>query len=190
MQIKRRRPKYNPKQVEKRTRINEWIKIPEVFLIDEKGDNVGVISTEKAKQMAKDVDLDLVEVNPKARPSVCKIMDYGKIKYEKEKQIHKQKIATKKSEIKGIRLTFKIKGHDLETRVKQAKKFLKAGNQVRVEMVLKGREKAHHTNAKNVIENFINELKVNEDQPEKKEEIKIMQPVQRQGGKFSAIVSN
>jgi len=180
MQIKRRRPKFKPEKI-KRTRINEWIKIPKVFLIDENGNNVGIVATDKARQMAKDAEMDLVEVNPKARPSVCKIMDYGKIKYEKEKMAHKQRVASKKAEIKGIRLTFKIKGHDLETRVNQARKFLKSGNQVKVEMILKGREKAHHSNAKSVIENFINELG--------EDEVKILQPAQRQGGRFSAVIA-
>jgi len=149
-------------------------------LIDENGNKLGVVPTAEALQKAQDVGLDLVEVNPTARPSVCKIMDYGKVKYEKEKLAHKQKVATKKTEIKGIRLTFKIKGHDLETRVNQAKKFLAGGNSVRIEMMLRGREKAHGSNAKSIIENFINQID---------EEVKVMQPVKRQGSKYSAIIA-
>ena len=179
MQIRRHRPKYKPEK-NKRIWVNEMIRIPNVLLIDEKGNNLGVMPTHQALQKARDVGLDLVEVNPKEKPPVCKIMDYGKVKYEKEKIAHKQKIASKKIEIKGVRLTFKIKGHDLEMRIKQANKFLDNGNQVKIEMVLKGREKAHSDNAKSVIENFITGLGEN---------IKIIQPVQKQGSRFSAIVA-
>ncbi len=179
MQIKRRRPIRKPDQ-EKQTRINNLIKAPKVRLIDEQGVNLGIVPTSEALSKAYQAELDLVEVNPKADPPVCKILDFGKYKYEKEKLAHKQKVATKKSEIKGIRLTFKIKGGDLENRLTQTKKFLDAGHQVKVEMILKGREKAHAANAKNIIVNFINDLG---------EKIKIIQPVQKQGGKFSAIVA-
>jgi len=182
MQIRKRRAfkKFEPEK--KRTRINELIKVPEVFVVDETGNKLGVLPTEKALQIAKDVELDLVEVNPVAKPPVCKIMDYGKVKYEKEKLAHKQKVANKKAELKGVRLTFKIKGNDLETRVKQAQRFIKAGNQVKIEMILKGREKAHANSAREVIENFINSVNENDN-------LKIMQPVQKQGGRFSAIIA-
>ena len=180
MQIRRRRAFKKPELQKKRTRVNEMIRIPEVFLIDEKGNKLGVVKTEDALQKAKDLNMDLVEVNPKARPSVCKIIDYGKVKYEKEKLAHKQKVASKKTEVKGVRLTFKIKGGDLENRVNSAKKFLAAGNSVKVEMILKGREKAYGNNARSTLEDFIKQLG---------EEVKIMQPVQKQGGKFSAIVA-
>jgi translation initiation factor IF-3 len=183
MQIKRRRRNFQPKKVEKRTRINEWIRIPEVFLIDENGDNVGVISTEKARQMAKDANLDLVEVNPKARPSVCKIMDYGKIKYEQQKQAHKQKVAQKKTEVKGIRLSFKIKGNDLETRIKQAEKFLKAGHSVKIELILKGREKAYRYDAIQIVNGFVKSINDNSE-----EEIKIITPVKTMGGKIFVVI--
>ena len=140
------------------------------------------MKTEEALEKAKEAEADLVEVNPTGKPPVCKIMNFGKIKYEKEKAAHKQKIANKKSETKGIRLTFKIKGGDLETRIKQAQKFIKAGNSVKIDMILKGREKAHANNAMGVIENFIKS--VDED-----DNLKIMQPVQKQGGRFSAIIA-
>lgn len=182
MQIRKRRAfkKYEPEK--KRTRINEFIKVPEVFVIGEHGEKFGILKTEDAIAKAKEVDADLVEVNPTGKPPVCKIMNFGKVKYEKEKAAHKQKVANKKSETKGIRLTFKIKGGDLETRVKQAQKFIKSGNSVKIEMILKGREKAHAGNAREVIENFI--ASVEED-----DNLKIMQAVQKQGGRFSAIIA-
>lgn len=180
MQIRRRRPikKFEPGKI---TRVNEMIRVPRIKLIDEEGNNLGIVATKEALNRAREAELDLIEVNPKTEPPVCKILDFGKFKYEKEKIVHKQKVASKKSEIKGVRLSFKIKGHDLENRFNQAQKFLEAGNQVKVEMILKGREKIHSHNAKNIIEKFISDLG---------EEIKIVQPVQKQGGKFSAIIAS
>jgi len=140
---------------------------------------LGVIKTQDALQRAKNVELDLVEVNPKARPSVCKIMDFGKYKYEQDKQAHKQKVATKNTEIKGIRLTFKIKGKDLEVRLERAKKFLSNGHQVKIEMILKGREKAHFNNAKEIVQNFVAQLG----------EIKVISPLNRQGGRLFTIIA-
>ncbi|MBU4360922.1 translation initiation factor IF-3 [Candidatus Parcubacteria bacterium] len=180
MQIRRRRPFQKREDLKKRTRANEYIRVPEIRLINEQGENVGVIKTADALAQAKELELDLVEVNPKAKPPICKIIDYGKIKYEKEKFEHKQKVANKKTEVKGVRLSFKIKGNDLQTRVKQAQKFLKTGNSVKIEMILKGREKAHSSNAQEIINNFIKEFN---------EEVKVMQPTKRQGGKFFAIIS-
>ncbi len=179
MQIRRRQP-FKPLEQKKLTRVNDWIRVPEIRLIDETGNNVGVVKREEALARARVAELDLVEVNPKAVPPVCKIMDYGKYKYEQEKLAHKQKVASKKTEIKGVRLSFKIKGNDLANRLTQAKKFLTEGHQVKVEMILKGREKALAGNAQNIIENFVSDLG---------EEIKIIQPMQRQGGKFSLTVA-
>ena len=142
MQIKKHKPKYKPElEQKKRTRINGMIRIPEIRLIDENNQNIGVIKIEKALQKAREAELDLVEVNPKAQPPVCKIMDFGKYKYEQDKLAHKQKVASKKSEIKGIRLSFKIKGNDIETKINQAKKFLENGSQVRIELILKAGKK-------------------------------------------------
>ena len=179
MQIKRRRVFKKP-EPEIRTRTNERIRIPEVQVIDENGQNLGIISTSVALAKAKAAELDLVEINPKARPSICKIMNYGKYKYEADKKQHKQKVAAKKTEVKGIRLTFKIKGGDLETRQNQARKFLESGNQVKIEMILKGREKTHANEARSIIQAFIDEMGEN---------VKIIQPVQKQGGRFSAIMA-
>jgi translation initiation factor IF-3 len=179
MQIKRRRPKYKPeKEQAKRTRTNNQIRVDEVRLIDEDDQNIGVISFKEALSQAEEIGLDLVEVNPKAVPPVCKIMNFGKYKYDQEKVAHKQKMASKKTEVKGIRLSFKIKGADLETRVNQATKFLEAGHQVKVEMILKGREKAHSPQAREVMQNFVSMVEG---------DVKIIQPVQKQGGRFSVI---
>ena len=128
---------------EKRFRANEQIRIPQVFLIDENGERLGEIDTRDALERARDIGLDLVEVNPTARPPVAKIMDYGQFKYEQEKKKHKQKVAQKKVDTKGVRLSVRISKHDLELRIRQGKKFLSQGNKLKIEMVLRGRERAH-----------------------------------------------
>ncbi len=180
MQIRHRGVSKNQNISEKKTRYNEMIRIPRIFLIDENGQSQGSVETSLALARAKELELDLVEVNPVVNPPVCKIMDFGKFKYEQDKLAHKQRIASKKVEIKGIRLSFKIKGGDLENRQHQAEKFLTDGNQVRIELILKGREKAHAENARQIINNFIDNFGT---------QIKIVQPVQKQGGKFSALIA-
>lgn len=111
-------------------------------MIDENGDNLGEKTLEQAKALAAAADLDLVELAPNARPIVCKIMDFGKFQYEKEKEARKQKSKVKKSELKEIRLSFKIAKNDLDNKLKQANKFLDEGHKVKFALRLKGREKA------------------------------------------------
>lgn len=136
--------------------INRQIRAREVRLIDETGKQVGVLALEKAIQMAQDMGLDLIQVTEKVEPPVCKIIDYGKYIY----QLNKKEKQTKPvgGELKGIRLGFGISQHDLEVRAKQAAKFLTGGNKVRIEMRLKGREKAMGDFAKEKINKFLETL--------------------------------
>ncbi|MDP3042940.1 MAG: translation initiation factor IF-3 [bacterium] len=170
---------------EKRFRINEQIKIPKVFLIDENGENVGVVDTQKALDMAREAGFDLVEVNPKAYPSVVKIMDYGQFKYEKDKQVQKQKTKQKKTETKGIRLSVRISKHDFDFRVEQAKKFLAKGNKLKLELLLKGRERQHPGKAVEIINSFTDALRQVEGL-----NIDVEQDLTKMGGKFSIILIN
>src|SRR3989338_10153835 len=133
------RPKLQVPQFKANTRITAL----EVFVIGPEGEQVGKMETAKAIEFAQSKELDLVEVSPKAVPPVCRILDYGQFKYQKEKEARKQKAQSKEIEIKGIRLTFRIGQGDLETRLAQAKKFLERGDKVKVELVLHGREKGH-----------------------------------------------
>lgn len=112
---------------------------------------------EKALREAEERNLDLIQVTEKVDPPVCKIMDYGKYLYQQKKKESKQR--PKGGELKGIRLGFNISQHDLEIRVKQAEKFLKQGNKVRIEMRLRGREKALGNFAKEKINKFLEILK-------------------------------
>lgn len=170
---------------QKRFLSNQMIKAPEVFLIDESGEQVGVISTREALERARDINLDLVEVNPTANPPVAKIVDYGQLKYEREKKAHKQRIAQKKVDTKGIRLSVRISQNDLNLRVAQAIKFFKKGNKVKIELVLKGRERQHPEKAAEIINGFVDTLKQEEDLNLSEE-----QALTKQGGRFIMIVVN
>ncbi len=105
--------------------------------------------------MAKEKGLDLIEIAPNAKPPVCRIMDYGKFQYQKSRKERKQKIKQKKTEIKGVRISPRIGQHDLEFKAKQAEKFLNQGHKVKIEMILKGREKGLINIAKEKLNQFI-----------------------------------
>ena len=170
---------------EKRFQINQQIRVPEVFLINEDGENVGNVGTSEAIKRAIDIGLDLVEVNPTAKPPVAKIMDYGQFKYEKEKKAHKQKQAQKKVDTKGIRLSVRISQNDLQLRIDQAIKFFKKGHKVKIDLVLKGREKQHPQKAVESINNFASILEKNEELSIERE-----QGLTKQGGRFIMILIN
>ena len=170
---------------EKRFRVNQQIGIPEVFLIDENGEKIGAVSTVKALSMAQGAGMDLVEVNPKAKPSIAKIMDYGQFKYEKDKIAQKQKSKQKKVETKGVRLSVRISKHDFSFRLNQAKKFLEKGDKLKIEVTLKGREKRHPEKARETINEFVEALKQFEAL-----NIDIEQDLTKQGGRFNIILVN
>lgn len=136
-------------------RVNEQIRVPQVRVIDVDGSNIGVLDTQKAISIAKEKHLDLVEISSKTEPPICKIIDYGKYKYTQEKKEKKQQAHQKKTEIKGIRIGLTTSPHDLEIRAHQIEKFFKEGHKIRVEMKLRGREKAHGDLAKEKLESFL-----------------------------------
>ncbi len=127
-------------------------------MIGEDGKQIGVMEKEKAIQIAKDRNLDLIQVTDKADPPVCKIMDYGKYAYQQKKK-EKQAKQNTGGELKGIRLGFNISEHDMETRAKQAAKFLKKGDKIRIELRLRGREKALQGHARERVKQFLEILK-------------------------------
>ncbi|UZE93432.1 MAG: translation initiation factor IF-3 [Candidatus Nealsonbacteria bacterium] len=139
----------------KKPLINNRIRAQKVRLIDDAGKQIGIIDLEKALQMARERNLDLIQVTEKIDPPVCKILNYGKYLYRLQK---KEKGVKKTIEIKGIRLRFNISPHDLETRILQAEKFLKKGNKVKIEMILRGREKRLSGFAKEKLKKFIEDL--------------------------------
>jgi len=173
------------KKVEPVFRSNNNIRVPEVFLIDENDEAVGKVATEKALQMAQEAELDLVEVNPKANPPVVKIVNLGQLKYEKDKLAHKQKMQQKKVEMKNIRLSFRISSHDFNLRLKQAEKFLSKDNKIKVELILRGRERQHLQKASGIIKGFVTQLQENPDF-----KVEIEQPLTKQGGRFIIVLLN
>jgi len=114
-----------------------------VRLISEEGEQLGVVSTRSAIDMAKEASLDLVEVSPNAVPPVAKIMDWGKYRYEQQKQQQKAKSKQKTQELKTIRLGVKIGSHDLETKLRTASKFIEHGDKVKFQLRFRGREVVH-----------------------------------------------
>lgn len=164
---------------------NKDITSEQVFLIDENGENVGIVETAVALAQASDLDLDLVEVNPKADPPVAKIMDMGQFRYEMEKKAHKQKIQQKKVETKNIRLSARISEHDFNFRIGQAIKFLGRENKLKLELSLKGRERQYPEKAVETINNFVAKLKENPDL-----NVETEQPLTKQGGRFTILLIN
>ena len=164
---------------------NRKILVPEVFLIDENSENVGNIATSKALAMAEESGLDLVMVNPKADPPVAKILNLGQLKYEAQKKAHKERVMQKKIDTKGIRLSVRISEHDFGFRLNQAIKFLTKGDKLKIELILKGREKQHPEKAREIINKFVDNLK-------KTENLDIIeeQGLTKMGGRFIIILIN
>lgn len=151
------------------------------MLIDELGNQLGVIETFRAQQMARERDLDLVEVSPLAQPPVCRIMNYGSYQFQQEKKERKQKAKVKKVEVKGIRLSLNIGPHDMDTRRQQSKKFLEKGDRVKLEIRLRGRERAHMGRAREIMQQFVDSL--NAEIP-----VVLDRPISSMGGQLFAII--
>ncbi|MFZ5889572.1 MAG: translation initiation factor IF-3 [Myxococcota bacterium] len=124
-------------------RVNHRIRVPEVRVVAEDGSNLGVLSTEAALRRAQEVGLDLVEVNPKAMPPVCKILDFGKFKYEEKKKAREAKKKQTVVEVKEIKIRPKTDDHDLDVKVRAIRRFIEAGNKVKVTCRFRGREITH-----------------------------------------------
>lgn len=130
----------------KETQINEEIRDKEVRVIDSEGNQLGVMPIEEALRLAEEKSTDLVKIAPQAKPPVCKIMDYGKYRFEQAKREKEAKKNQRVIEIKEVRLSLNIDTHDFETKVGHAIKFLKGGNRVKVSIRFRGREMAHPEN--------------------------------------------
>lgn len=138
--------------------INEQIRDKEIRLIGEHGEQLGIMSSRDALKLAREADLDLVKVAPQAKPPVCKIIDYGKYRYE---MLRKEKEAKKKQktiEVKEVRLSPNIDVNDLNTKISAARKFLTKGNKVKVTLRFRGREMAHMQASRHILDDFAAEL--------------------------------
>ena len=138
--------------------INEQIRDKEVRVIGEDGEQLGVMSAKEAMKLAEEAELDLVKIAPTANPPVCKIVDYGKYKYE---QLRREKEAKKKQkviEVKEIRLSPNIDTNDLNTKINAARKFLSKGDKVKITLRFRGREMAHMNSSKHILDDFAEKL--------------------------------
>jgi translation initiation factor IF-3 len=136
-------------------RINEMIQVREVRLIDEKGEQRGIIPTAEALQIARQAGMDLVEVSPNANPPVCKLLDYGKFKFEQEKKLRESRKRQKQVRLKEIRMQPKIEEHDLGFKTKHIREFLDEGFKVKVTVRFRGREMAHTELGRNVLNRIL-----------------------------------
>jgi translation initiation factor IF-3 len=147
------RPPFDPRQQRGgfQTRVNHRIRVPEVRVIDADGSMLGVLATHEALRMAQEKGLDLVEVNPKADPPVCKILDYGKFKYEEKKKTAEARRKQTVVDVKEIKLRPKTDDHDIAFKTKAARRFLEAGHKVKITVRFRGREITHPEKAQEQI---------------------------------------
>lgn len=139
-------------------RVNEDIRTPKVRLVDDTGDMVGVVNVEEALERAADVGLDLVEISPNADPPVCKILDYGKFKYEAQKKRNEARKKQRIIEVKEIKMRPNIDEHDYEVKMRSMRRFLGDGDKVKVTLRFRGRELAHQDIGMRVLQRVQDDL--------------------------------
>ncbi len=183
--MRRKWRKAKPKPITDNFLANERITVPEVFLIDKNNDTQSIVPTQEAIVMAKELGQDLVLVNPKGDPPVAKIVDLGQLKYERDKRAHKQRLQQKKVETKSIRLSVRISKHDFDFRFNQAKKFIERGDKLKIELILKGRERQHPDKAADTIREFVRTLEEVEGFNITRE-----QALTKQGARFTIVLLN
>ncbi len=134
---------------------NEKITAPELRVIDETGNNLGVLPLAEALKMAKEKELDLIEISPNAKPPVAKIMSFDKYRYQEEKKFKKLKVQQKNQEMKQVQISVREAGHDLKMKADRVNEFMKEGHPVEVQLSLRGREKANRDFAKQKLIDFL-----------------------------------
>ena len=139
--------------------INEQIRDKEVRVVSESGEQLGIMSARDAMKLAQEAELDLVKIAPTAKPPVCKIVDYGKFRYEQARKEKEAKKKQKTVEVKEVRLSPNIDTNDLNTKMNNAKKFITKGNKVKVSLRFRGREMAHMQQSKHILDDFADMLK-------------------------------
>jgi translation initiation factor IF-3 len=154
------RPRFDPRAQQRgpQIRINHRIRVPEVRVIGADGGMLGVMTTSEALRAANELGLDLVEVNPKAEPPVCKLLDFGKYKYEEKKKAREAKRKQTTVDIKEIKLRPKTDQHDMDFKVRQARRFLETGNKVKFTVRFRGREITHPEKAQEQLDVIIKEI--------------------------------
>ena len=153
------RPRFDRRAPERELpNINERISYQSLRVVDSDGTQLGVISREEALEVAKDRELDLVLVSEKATPPVCRIMNYGKFKFEQEKKAKEAKKKSHQTEVKEVKMRYKIDQHDYQVRISQATRFLKAGDKVKCTVIFRGREIQHTALAETLLKRMANDL--------------------------------
>jgi translation initiation factor IF-3 len=140
------------------TRINERIRVPEVRLIDENGEQVGIVQTNEALERARERDLDLVEVAPGSKPPVCRILDYSKYKYEQEQKAKQARKHQQQTNVREIKLRPKIAQHDYETKRGHVERFLKNQDKVKVTIMFRGREQSHPERGRMLLDRLLEDV--------------------------------
>jgi translation initiation factor IF-3 len=143
--------------------INERINYPNIRVVDADGSQLGVITREAALAVARERELDLVLVSEKADPPVCRVMDYGKYKFEQEKKAKEAKKKSHQTEVKEVKMRYKIDSHDYQVRIGQASRFLKAGDKVKCTVIFRGREIQHTALAEALLLRMAKDLEENAD---------------------------
>ena len=158
--------------------INEQIRDREIRLIGSNGEQLGIMSAKEAMKLAEEAELDLVKIAPNAKPPVCKIIDYGKYRYELARKEKEAKKKQKTVEIKEIRLSPNIDTNDLNTKINAAKKFIVKGDKVKVTLRFRGREMAHIAHSKHILDDFAKEV----------EDVAVVEKAPKQEGRSISMV--
>ncbi|MEL6792247.1 MAG: translation initiation factor IF-3 [Pseudomonadota bacterium] len=153
-----RRPHHAPPTRDTGPRVNQMIRSPEIRLIDENGDNHGTVTPAHAISMAEEVGLDVVEISPNANPPVCKIMDFGKFKYESQKKAAEAKKKQKIIEVKEVKFRPNIDTHDYDVKMRNVNRFLEAGDKVKVTLRFRGREMAHQELGRDLLKKIAEDI--------------------------------
>ncbi|MDJ0575484.1 MAG: translation initiation factor IF-3 [Xenococcaceae cyanobacterium MO_234.B1] len=140
------------------TKTNEQIRFPKIRVIDDEGAQVGIITPKEALSLAQEKNLDLVLISETADPPVCKIMDYGKYKYEQDKKLKEAKKKQHNADVKEVKMRYKIEEHDYNVRVKNAQRFLKSGDKVKATVSFRGREIQHANLAEELLRRMAADL--------------------------------
>ena len=146
------------RRINEKTRVNRQIRISPVRVISPEGEQLGILSIERALEIAEDQGLDLVEVAPMARPPVCRIMDYGKFKYEEQRQAREARKKQHHVQIKEVKMRPGIEDHDFDFKVRHARKFLDEGHKVKLTMMFRGRQMAHPEYGRQVLDRVFQQL--------------------------------
>ena len=154
-----RRPHNAPPVRETGPRVNDRIRATEIRLIGADGENVGVVSPERELEMAEDAGLDLVEISPNATPPVCKIMDFGKFKYEQQKRESEARKKQKTIDVKEVKFRPNTDTHDYDVKMRNVTRFLEAGDKVKVTLRFRGREMAHQNLGRELLERVAEDIK-------------------------------